>query len=79
MGFTRGQNYDLGIYNYTASAEVPRLERFSKYVEENIFVFKTHCATRGVVKIHNTVSSLVRFGNKSIFFCFSLPHPWRCM
>jgi hypothetical protein len=42
---TWSQSYDFWIYRYNASVVVGRLEHFSKYIEENYFVFKT----RGVV------------------------------
>jgi hypothetical protein len=45
--------YDFWTHNYNASIVVHRLGHFSLYVVENIFVFKTHEATRGVANFYS--------------------------
>jgi hypothetical protein len=57
------QPYDFGIYNHNASAVVSLHTAFLK-AEENIFVFKAHHATHGVVthdstRIYNYNASVV--------------------
>jgi hypothetical protein len=51
LGEIWSQSYDLRIYNYSASVVVGRWVFFK--VGGNVFAFKTHQATRGVVNFYH--------------------------